>query len=64
MKKIELQVWTYCSETAFKCYSNPGHKVPTVCDTWLGFAKYNDQYSKNKCTWVKEHHEVILAVNQ
>ena len=29
-----------------------GHKAPTVCDTWLGLAHYNDQASPNKCAWL------------
>ena len=41
-----------------------GHKAPTVCDAWLGLAKYNDQYSQSKNTWVNEQHELILAANR
>ena len=26
-----------------------GHKVPTVCDTWLRLVQYNDQYPKQVC---------------
>ena len=29
-----------------------GHKVPALCDAWLGFAHYNDQASINKCAWL------------
>ena len=45
-------------ELMFSC------EVPTVCDAWLGLAKYNDQYSQSKSAWVNEHHELILAVNR
>ena len=41
-----------------------GHKAPTVCETWLRLAKYNDQYSQRKIAWVKKEHELILAVNR
>ena len=40
-----------------------GCKAPTVCNTWLRLAKYNDQYLQSKSTWVNEQHEVILAAN-
>ena len=45
-------------ELMFSC------KAPTVCDAWLGLAKYNDQYLQSKSTWVNEQHELILAVNR
>ena len=41
-----------------------GHKAPTVCDTWLGLAQYNDQHWQSKSTWVNKRHELILAVNR
>ena len=41
-----------------------GHKAPTVCNAWLRLAQYNDQYLQSKSTWVKEQHELILAVNR
>ena len=39
-------------------------KAPTVCDAWLGLARYNDQYLQNKSTWVNKQHELILAANR
>ena len=39
-------------------------KAQTVCDAWLGLAKYNDQYSQSMSTWVNEQHELILATNR
>ena len=41
-----------------------GCKAPTVCDAWLGLAKYNDQYLQSKSAWVNEKHELILGVNR
>ena len=41
-----------------------GCKAPTVCDTWLGLAQYNDGYLQSKSTWVNEQHELILAANR
>ena len=41
-----------------------GHKAPTVCNAWLGLAKYHDQYSQSKNAWVNEKHEHILALNR
>ena len=41
-----------------------GHKVPTVCDNWLGLARYNDQYLQIKTAWVNEQHKLILAANR
>ena len=41
-----------------------GHKAPTICNTWLGLAQYNDQYLQSKSTWVNKQHELILAVNR
>ena len=40
------------------------HKATTVCNIWLRLAKYNDQYSQSKSTWVNEQHELILAANR
>ena len=37
-----------------------GHNAPTICDSWLGLAQYNDQYLQSKRTWVNE---LILAAN-
>ena len=45
-------------ELMFSC------KAPTVCDAWLRLAKYNDQYSQCKSTWLNEQHELILAANR
>ena len=45
-------------ELMFSC------KAPTVCDAWLGLAKYNDQYSQCRSTRVNEQHECILAANR
>ena len=41
-----------------------GHKTPTICDTWLEVAQYNDQYLQSKSAWVNKQHELILAVNR
>ena len=41
-----------------------GHKALTVCDTWLGLIKYNDQYLHSNIAWVNEQHELILAANR
>ena len=41
-----------------------GHKALTVCDAWLGLAKYNDQYLQSKSAWVNEQQELILAANR
>ena len=41
-----------------------GHKAPTVCNAWLGLAKYSDQYSKSKSTCIIKQHELILAANR
>ena len=41
-----------------------GHKAPTMCDSWLGLANYNDNFLQSKCTWVNQQHELILAVNR
>ena len=40
------------------------HKVPTLCDAWLGLAKYNDWYLQSKSGWVNEQYEIILAANR
>ena len=40
-----------------------GCKAPTICDTWLGLANYNDNFSQSKCARVNQQHELILAVN-
>ena len=41
-----------------------GHKAPTMCNSWLGLANYNDNFSQSKCTWVNQQHELILAANR
>ena len=41
-----------------------GHKAPTMCDSWLRLANYNDNFSQSKCTWVNQQHELILAANR
>ena len=41
-----------------------GCKAPTICDTWLRLANYNDNFSQSKCAWVNQQHEFILAVNR
>ena len=40
------------------------HKAPTVCNAWLGLAKYNDQYLQSNSAWVDEQHKLILAANR
>ena len=41
-----------------------GHKAPTMCDSWLGLANYNENFSQSKCTWVNQQHKLILAANR
>ena len=41
-----------------------GCKPPTVFDSWLRLAQYNDQYLQSKSTCVNEQHELILAANR
>ena len=41
-----------------------GHKAPTLCDSWLGLANYNDNFLQSKCTWMNQQHELILAANR
>ena len=41
-----------------------GHKAPTICDAWLRLAEYDDKFLQNKCEWVNQQHELILAANQ
>ena len=41
-----------------------GCKAPTICQSWLRLADYNDNYLKSKCEWVNQQHELILAVNR
>ena len=41
-----------------------GHKAPTICDTWLGLAHYNDHASTNKCAWLNEQHELLMSANR
>ena len=40
-----------------------GRKAPTMCDSWLGLANYNDNFLQSKYTWVNQQHELILAAN-
>ena len=39
-------------------------KLQPMCDSWLGLANYNDNFSQSKCTWVNQQHELILAANR
>ena len=41
-----------------------GCKAPTMCNSWLRLANYNDKFLQSKCTWVNQHHELILAMNR
>ena len=41
-----------------------GHKAPTMCNSWLGQANYNDNFLQSKCTWVNQQHELTLAANR
>ena len=41
-----------------------GCKAPTMCDSWLWLANYNDNLSQGKCTWVNQQHKLILAGNR
>ena len=41
-----------------------GRKAPTMCNSWLGLANYNDNFLQSKCTWVNQQHKLILAVNR
>ena len=41
-----------------------GCKAPTICDAWLGLANYNDNSLQNKCAWVNQQHELVLAANR
>ena len=41
-----------------------GCKAPTMCNSWLGLANYNDNFSQSKCTWVNKQHELILTANR
>ena len=36
-----------------------GRKAQMPCDTWLGLHQY--EVSKSKCTWVKDHEELVKA---
>ena len=40
-----------------------GCKAPTVCDTWLSLAQYNDQYLQSRSACANEQHKLILAEN-
>ena len=39
-----------------------GCKAPTICNIWLRLTNYNDNFLQSKCAWVKQQHELILAV--
>ena len=41
-----------------------GRKAQMPCDTWLGLHQYDDEVSKSKCTWVKDHEELVKAANK
>ena len=41
-----------------------GHKAPTMCDSWLRLANYNDNFLQSKCAQVNQQHELILAANR
>ena len=32
--------------------------------SWLRLGNYNDNFSRSKCTWVNQQHELILAANR
>ena len=40
-----------------------GHKAPTVHDTWLWLAHYNDQASTSKCAWLNEQHKLCKGTD-
>ena len=41
-----------------------GRKAPTMCNSWLRLANYNDNFLQSECTWVNQQHELILAANR
>ena len=41
-----------------------GCKAPTMCNSWLRLAYYNDNFLQSKCTWVNQQHELILTANR
>ena len=41
-----------------------GHNAPTICETLLRLANYNDNFSQSKCAWFNQQHELILAANR
>ena len=44
---------TLYSVTGYQSYELMfGHKAPTICNSWLGLAQYNDQYLQSKSAWV------------
>ena len=46
---------TLHSVTGYQTYELMfGHKAPTICNTWLGLAQYNDQYLESKSAWVND----------
>ena len=58
--KILVKKWFYVYEPYELMF---GLKAPTICDSWLGLAQYNDQASTNKCTWLNEQHELLMSAN-
>ena len=41
-----------------------GCKAPTICDTWLGLAQYNDQYLQSKSTWANNMNSSLLQIGR
>ena len=41
-----------------------GRKARIPCDSWLGFQQYDDEVSKSRCAWVRDHEELIKAANR
>ena len=39
------------------------HKAPTICDAWLGVAKYDDRHSQSKSSFVHKQYELIMSAN-
>ena len=34
------------------------------CDSWLGLQQYDDEVSKSRCAWVRDHEELVKAANK
>ena len=65
---LSTLVYTYNSiphsTTGFQPYEFMfSHKAPIVCNAWLWFAEYKDQYSQSTCAWVDQQCDLILSVN-